>query len=307
MLTNEEIFSLQRVPKELIIIGGGPIGVEMATAFAGLGSKVTLLATAMLSRETPEIAQRCADLLTKQGVTIINARPIQVENGQLHLSNHTAIPDSKLYLSAIGRTATIDLGLEHAGVAIDDRGIVVDKTLKTTNPSIYALGDCIGGPQFTHLAAHQGAYVVKKFALPFARYHQPALPRVTFTKPAIATVGNMTKKSTSYILSMDFSTTDRAKTITDDTSWGQLHVDRRSGKILGATLLGPFAEDLITFFTLAIDQQVPLLSLGTFITPYPTYASIINRVAITYLVYLRDTWKSNIWGSATQLLHYVLQ
>jgi len=197
-LTNETVFELTRCPEHLIVIGGGPIGLEMAQAHRRLGAEVTVLeAAAPLAKDDPECAAIVLDQLARDGVAVrAHAKVLRVESGEklrvvvAGTNGEEAIEGSHLLVAA-GRRANVDgLGLDAAGVRFEPRGIVVDRRMKTSNRRVYAIGDVAGGPQFTHVSNYHAGLVIRNalFGLPVrARYD--AIPWVTFTDPELAQVG----------------------------------------------------------------------------------------------------------------------
>jgi pyruvate/2-oxoglutarate dehydrogenase complex dihydrolipoamide dehydrogenase (E3) component len=306
MITNEEFFYLEELPKSITIIGGGPIGAELATACASFGVKTYLLSREYLSKEPKEIASRSLAALKNLGVHYIPARADRLEDKKLFLEDGSTVPETEYYLVAVGRKPNTQLHLENATIEYSEKGIVVDKNLVTTNGDIFAIGDCTQSPQFTHLAAHHGKFVLKKLLIPFASKRMKALPRVTFTAPPIASVGELEETEYNKLFVLNFSKLDRAITNYDTDSYGVVVVDLRSGRISGASLYGEFSENLITVFTLIIDEKIPVLKLSDFITPYPTYGNIFHSLALEYLSYLSKNWKKHPLGSVRQMIRYVL-
>lgn len=295
-LTNETIFDLATLPEHLIIIGGGPIGLELAQAFRRLGAAVTVLEAAEpLASEDPECADVVLDALTRDGVDIrSHVAIVRVEREGAKLSvvirdgdGERTIAGSHLLVAA-GRTANTEgLGLEQAGIACDARGIVVDKGLKTTNRRVYAIGDVAGHGQFTHLANHQAGLVIRNalFRLP-AAMNADTVPRVTFTDPELAQVGlteaqARARGSAIRVLRWPYHENDRAQV--EGTTVGHIKVvtDRR-GKVLGATIVGAGAGELITTWALAIAKRSNISTFLGIIIPYPTLAEIGKRAAMTY-------------------------
>jgi pyruvate/2-oxoglutarate dehydrogenase complex dihydrolipoamide dehydrogenase (E3) component len=306
IITNEEFFYLKELPKSITILGGGPIGAELATACVSFGIETYMLSREYLSREPKEIAKKSLDTLQKMGVHYISTRADRLENDTLLLQNGTKIPLTEYYLIAIGRKPNIELNLEKAGVQYTEKGILINHNLQTTNKNIFAVGDCTQSPQFTHLAASHGKFMLKKLLVPFVQRHPRAVPRVTFTSPAIASVGELEETDTSKIFILDFSKLDRAITNNDKQSYGVVLIDLRTGRIKGASLLGDFSENLINVFTIIIDMQIPLLNLSDFITPYPTYGNIFHSLTVDYLNYLSKNWKHYPIGSMHQIAKYIL-
>ena len=290
--TNETIFDLALQPEQLLIVGGGPVGVELAQAFRRLGSTVTVIEAATpLGKDDPECAAVVLAALERDGVVFRSGvRLVKVAGAstiQVTLSGGEVIEGSHLLIAA-GRTPTIEgLGLERAGVATMPHGITVDRHLRTTNKHIYAIGDVIGGLQFTHVANDHAGIVIRHalFRLP-ARIRYDAIPWVTYTDPELAQVGLTEDQARRAghavrILRWPYHENDRARI--ERASDGHIKVvTNRRGRILGATIVGREAGELISTFTLAITQRLNIRALAGFIVPYPTLAEIGKRAAMSH-------------------------
>jgi pyruvate/2-oxoglutarate dehydrogenase complex dihydrolipoamide dehydrogenase (E3) component len=290
--TNETIFDLALQPEHLLIVGGGPVGVELAQAFRRLGSTVTVIEAATpLGKDDPECAAVVLAALERDGVVFRSGvRLVKVAGAstiQVTLSGGEVIEGSHLLIAA-GRTPTIEgLGLERAGVATTPHGITVDRHLRTTNKHIYAIGDVIGGLQFTHVANDHAGIVIRHalFRLP-ARIRYDAIPWVTYTDPELAQVGLTEDQARRAghavrILRWPYHENDRARI--ERASGGHIKVvTNRRGRILGATIVGRDAGELISIFTLAITQLLNIRALAGFIVPYPTLAEIGKRAAMSH-------------------------
>jgi pyruvate/2-oxoglutarate dehydrogenase complex dihydrolipoamide dehydrogenase (E3) component len=290
--TNETIFDLALQPEHLLIVGGGPVGVELAQAFRRLGSTVTVIEAATpLGKDDPECAAVVLAALERDGVVFRSGvRLVKVAGAptiQVTLSGGEVIEGSHLLIAA-GRTPTIEgLGLERAGVATTPHGITVDRHLRTTNKHIYAIGDVIGGLQFTHVANDHAGIVIRHalFRLP-ARIRYDAIPWVTYTDPELAQVGLTEDQARRAghavrILRWPYHENDRARI--ERASGGHIKVvTNRRGRILGATIVGRDAGELISIFTLAITQRLNIRALAGFIVPYPTLAEIGKRAAMSH-------------------------
>jgi pyruvate/2-oxoglutarate dehydrogenase complex dihydrolipoamide dehydrogenase (E3) component len=303
-LTNETVFDLTARPEHLIVIGAGAIGLELAQAFRRLGAAVTVLEAAEpLAREDGECAAIVLDALARESVIVrSNVAVARVEGTGSKLKvilagdGEEAIEGSHL-LIATGRRANTDgLALEQAGIARDRNGIVVDKGLKTANPRVYAIGDVAGRGQFTHLANYHAGLVIRNalFRLP-VKVNADLVPRVTFTDPELAHVGLTEGEArarglTIRLLRWPYHENDRAQTERETVGHIKVVTDGR-GKILGATIVGAGAGELITTWTLAISRRLPVRALAGIIVPYPTLAEIGKRAAITYFT----SSLTNIW------------
>ena len=290
-LTNERIFELTKLPEHLIVLGGGPIGVELGQAFRRLGSQVTLIeASAILGREEPEAAAVVIDQLNADGVTLLPGhKAVRVEAGPVVVvegpEGEKRIAGSHL-LVAVGRTPSIEaLNLEAAGVAFDRTGIKTDKSLRTSNPRVFAIGDVAGRGQFTHLAgAHAGLFVRK--ALFAAPINADALivPRVTYCSPELASVGLTEAQARAAhgedirVLVQPFADNDRAQAEGDIRGFGKL-ITSKGGKILGVTLVGAHAGDHLPLWVLTMTAGLKLSTLTGMIAPYPTRGEINKRLA----------------------------
>ncbi len=304
-LTNETIFDLARKPEHLLVIGGGPIGCELAQAHRRLGAAVTLVEAArLLPREDEEAAgvvrrALLADGITiREGATILRAEAGHKPGGKTGVALVLASADGaeerlagSHLLVAAGRRATVDgLGLEAAGVKVDARGIVVDRGLRTTNRRIYAIGDCAsgatGGLQFTHVANYHAGLVLRSalFRLP-ARLDNRAIPRVTYTDPEIAAVGLSeieARKAEAGIqtLRWPFAENDRAQA--ERRTEGHIKViASKKGVILGAVIVGPQAGELITPWTLAVQKGLKIKDMAGIVIPYPTLSEVSRRAAVS--------------------------
>jgi pyruvate/2-oxoglutarate dehydrogenase complex dihydrolipoamide dehydrogenase (E3) component len=287
--TNETIFANREPPAHLIVIGGGPIGIELAQAHHRLGSAVTVIdAGPILPRDDPELAARLADRLEEDGVTLYQSAKIDtVEPGiAVTLADGTRIEGSHLVVAA-GRRPVLDaLDLDAAGIAATPSGITVDARLRTTNRRAYAIGDAAGGPQFTHIAGYHAGIVIRNalFRLP-AKVDYRALPRVTYTDPEFAQVGPTEaaagKDGPVRILRWSFAENDRAQT--ERELFGEVKiVTKPNGRILGATILGAGAGDLILPWALAISQGLKIGAMANLIVPYPTRGEAGKRAAGSY-------------------------
>ncbi len=291
--TNETIFKLKRLPKHLIVIGGGPIGCELAEAFAMFGSRVTLLeAFKLLPKDDVDAVHIVREALKNQGIEIHEGIQIQEvttsSEGELCVAyvcdgkTHQLL-GSHLLVSA-GRRANVQgLGLQDAGVVYSDKGLQVDKRLRTTNKHIYALGDVAGSFQFTHVASYHAGIVLRNmlFRLP-AKVDYRALPWVTYTNPSIAHVGMLCDEAErvphTRVIEAFFRDNDRA-VARGDTRGKITVVASKRGKILGVTIVGLGADELILPWVMAIREKKSLRVFTDTIVPYPTLSEVSKRVA----------------------------
>jgi pyruvate/2-oxoglutarate dehydrogenase complex dihydrolipoamide dehydrogenase (E3) component len=290
-LTNETIFSNRVLPEHLIVVGGGPIGVEMAQAYRRFGARVTVLDLGPLSpRDDPEMVHLLSEQLSGEGIALrphVAIASAARENGALtiRLSDGERIAGSHILIAAGRRPNVEALDLPAAGIAANPHGIVVDARLRTTNRKAFAVGDVAGGPQFTHTALYQAGVVIRNvlFRLP-AKVDYRALPWVTYTDPELAQVG-LTEGAARQqfgdrirLVSWPFADNDRAQTERDTTGLTKI-VAQRNGRILGASILGAGAGDLIMPWGLAISQRLKIGAVAKLIVPYPTRGEAGKRAA----------------------------
>ncbi|MBT4963592.1 MAG: FAD-dependent oxidoreductase [Francisellaceae bacterium] len=291
-LTNESVFSLREQPKHLIVIGGGPIGCEMAQAFSRLGTKVTMLVRSrVLSKDEPELAKLLKDNLVTEGITIHENCGIDSFSKDGHniiIKTSTGKVVGTQVLVAVGRVANTDkLNLSNANIAIDKGYIVVNSRLRTTNKKVYAIGDVIGHHAFTHAAEYQVGVIVTNlfFKIP-KKVNYRAFPWVTYCSPEFAHVGLKTAEALSLdpkgkTLTWSFTSNDRATTANTTLGKVIISVNARS-VVVGASILGPNAGDLIQSWTNVIANKRKIGELANIIVPYPTYAEINKRVSGSY-------------------------
>jgi pyruvate/2-oxoglutarate dehydrogenase complex dihydrolipoamide dehydrogenase (E3) component len=290
-LTNETIFDLEDLPRHLVVIGGGPIGCELAQAFRRLGAAVSVIeAMTILPKDDPELTAVVRARLVRDGVTLhekanVTAVKAAAAGVAVSLKSGADIEGSHL-LIATGRAANVDgLGLDAAGIAFTPRGIRVDAALRTTNRRVYAIGDCNGGPQFTHVAGYQAGVVIREmlFRLP-ARADRATIPAVTYTEPELAQVG-MTEMAAreamgarAKVLTARFADNDRARAERATEGLIKIVVGPR-GRILGAGIAGPHAGELIQPWVLALANGLKIGAMATMIAPYPTLGEIGKRAS----------------------------
>ncbi len=296
-LTNETIFDLSERPEHLIVIGAGPVGLEMAQAFRRLGSAVTVLEAARpLAKDDPECAALVLDQLEHEGVVIhAGVKVIKVEHaaGSVTVTIEAAGAEQTItgryLLVAVGRQPTIDgLDLEAARVAHAASGIVVNRKLKTSNRRVYAIGDVAAGQlQFTHAAHYQAGLVIKNalFRLP-VRANNDIVPWVTFTEPELAQCGLSEAEARKRgikirILRWPYHDNDRAQTERETRGHIKI-ITKANGKILGATIVGAQAGELIAGWALAIGQGLNIRTFADAVLPYPTLAELGKRAAIDF-------------------------
>jgi len=294
--TNETIFGNQQRLHDLIIIGAGPIGLELAQAHHRLGSRVTVLEAAKaLGNEDPELSKIVLEQLGAEGINVLEDTTVEsVESSLGRVRVHVSINGEKhvvegshLLLAAGHRPTTSDLGLEAARIRYDNRGIKVNGKLKTSNRRVYAIGDCAGGPQFTHVADYHAELVVRRILFRRSGKVDPGLiPRVTFTDPELAHAGlseveALKSAGKINVLRWPYHENDRAQA--EHETVGHIKVvTARDGRILGATIVGAQAGELIQMWALAISQKLNIKAMTEWISPFPTLGAINKSVAERY-------------------------
>ena len=288
-LTNETVFQNRTLPAHLIVIGGGPVGVELAQAHRSLGAAVTVIdAGPLLPHDDPELVALLAARLAQDGIALrpsvgVAAVEPAAEGVAVNLTGGERIEGSHLLVAAGRRPTLAALDLAAAGIAATPAGIVVDRRLRTSNRRAYAIGDAAGGPQFTHVALYHAGIVIRNalFRLP-ARVDYRALPWVTYSDPELAQVGLSEAAARGQgavrVLRWQFADNDRAQT-ERDTAGEVKVVTARNGRILGATILGAAAGDLILPWALAIAQKLKIGAMANLIVPYPTRGEAGKRAA----------------------------
>ncbi|MEK9846642.1 MAG: FAD-dependent oxidoreductase [Rhodospirillaceae bacterium] len=292
-LTNQTIFDNNQPIKHLIVIGGGPIGLELAQAVKRLGADVTVLeASRILGKEDSELTALVREKILAEGVKIIEGAT--VENvlgvaGKIQIRANTSGKNIQVkgshILVATGRKPTISgLELEKAGIEFGSGGVSVDRRLRTTNKNVFALGDVVGAHNYTHAASYQAGVIIRNvlFRIP-ARTDYRAMPRVTFTKPELAQIG-MTfheakvKFNTAQLVTIPFSENDRAQ-VSRDTHGVVKVVTSKRGKILGVGIVGDNAGEIIQTWAMPIAKGMNIKKLTELILPYPTLGEINKRAA----------------------------
>lgn len=294
--TNETIFNNKRTLPHLLVIGGGPIGMELAQAHRRLGSEVTVLeAFTPLGKDDPELTAVVLKQLEAEGVNILSG--IRVENlersktgvrANILVDDQPQQIEGSHLLVAAGRAPNVDgLELEKAGIDFDKRGIKVSTKLKTSNSRVYAIGDVSGGLQFTHMAGYHAGLVIRNalFRLP-VKVSTSAIPWVTYTDPELAHVGlteEQARKSHSkvQVLRWPYSENDRAQAERATEGFIKV-VAGKGGRILGVTIVGEHAGELIQTWVLAITKKMKVKDMTSIVVAYPTLSEISKRAAYTY-------------------------
>ena len=292
-LTNENIFEQTKLPSHLIVLGGGPIGMELAQAHRRLGAKVTVLEMfEPLGKDDPELTRFVLDQVVDDGVVIHSgAKVLSVEKSRTGVAatietigGRQTVNGSHILVAA-GRIPNVDgLNLEAAGVRYSRKGIEVNRGLRTSNKKIYAIGDVAGGFQFTHMANYHAGIVIRNalFRLP-AKVNNNIVPWVTYTDPELAHIGltetqARERRGKISVLRWPYSENDRAQA--EHKTRGLVKVIcSRKGHILGASIVGANAGELIQPWSLAVSSGLKIKAMTDMIVPYPTLSEVNKRVA----------------------------
>lgn len=290
--TNETIFENRVRPDHLIVIGGGPIGMELAQAHRRLGAAVTVVeAQAFLGADDPELAALVTNRLAAEGVQLVGgAKVVRVVGEEDGVGVHVEAADGENVvrgshlLVATGRAPNTDVGLEAAGVDFDRGGIKTDRRLRTTNKRIYAVGDVAGEMQFTHVASYHAGIALRNilFRIP-AKVSYDAIPWVTYTDPELAHVGLSEAEARERygavtVARWPAAENDRAHAQHDTDGLVKI-VSTKRGKIVGAQIVARNAGDLIHPWVMAVARKDKLGTMASYVVPYPTYAEMGKRAA----------------------------
>ncbi|MTI10252.1 dihydrolipoyl dehydrogenase family protein [Curvivirga aplysinae] len=295
--TNETIFFNEEKIDHLVVIGGGPIGAEMAQAHAQLGIKVSVVdALTILNKDDEQAVQVVREQLVADGIDLYEGTSVQSVaktaagiEVKIEKNGEQAVIDGSHILMAVGRAPNVHgLDLEKANIKFSPRGIEVDERLRSSNKRVFAIGDVTGGYQFTHMAGYDAGIVIRNalFKMP-AKVSHSAVPWVTYTSPEIAQVGvnELTVKekyADNYdMLEWHFKENDRAQAEGKTKGFAKAIVDKK-GKILGCTMVGDGAGELIAPWCLAISKGLKIGDIAGMILPYPTRSEISKRVAGSY-------------------------
>ena len=297
--TNETIFDNTRKLGHLVVVGGGPIGMELAQAHLRLGSQVTVIeGLKVLGNDDPEITAIAVEKMLDEGLVVREQTTVTSfeKRGKTGIRVHLKTQDGEDFIDgshlliATGRAVNVSgLGLEEAGIEYDRRGIRVKNDLRTTNKKAYAIGDVAGGLQFTHVAGYHAGLVIR--GILFRKKAVPdnhIIPWATYTDPEIAHVGmdEYTARENSdkiSVLRWPYHENDRARTERKTTGMIKL-VAGKKGKILGASIVGHNASEMINIWALAISKGMTLGDVAAYIPPYPTISEIGKRAAVSYYV-----------------------
>jgi pyruvate/2-oxoglutarate dehydrogenase complex dihydrolipoamide dehydrogenase (E3) component len=297
-ITNKEIFTLDHLPESMIVLGGGPIGIEMSQAFCRLGTQVSVVnrSPQILSKEDADMADTVKEVLSAEGINFYLDSTIEEVNDlgsekEVKIKTRggsTLRLKAETILVALGRSAnTDDLGLDSIGVEYTPRGIKVDNRLKTNLKHIYAAGDANGGFQFTHAAGYEGGIVISNaiFRLP-RKVDYTFLPWCTFTDPPLGSIGLNEKRAAAAGIKYDVWTEefkDNDRSLAEGETIGRIKMllDEKE-KPLGVQILGPHAGDLLGEWVAILNGKVKLSTLAAAMHPYPTIVEINKKVAGTY-------------------------
>ncbi len=291
-LTNEDMFSLTTLPASMIILGGGPIGVEMAQAYSRLGTQVTIveLAARLIPRMDPHASTILAEVLQSEGVSIVLENEVVEVNEkdglkQLLLKNGSTLSAESL-LIAIGRRPVLaPLNLAEAGVNFDQKGIKVNRKMQSSNKKIYACGDVTGEMPLTHVAELQAGIVIANmiFKMP-KKISYDVIPAVVYTQPEVAQVGITVAQCEALkngeICQFEISQLDRA--VTDNDKIGRAMLLTDNGKIVGAHIVAPHAGEMIHELALAVQEKMKISKITSLVHAYPSYSQLNKRLAGQY-------------------------
>lgn len=294
--TNHDFFENDRLPRHLLIVGAGPIGMEMGQAYARLGAQVTIIASEIMPTEDPDAVRVLRHVFAAEGITIVESgvRSAAAQSDEITLTlQDGATVQGDLLLVATGRAPNVDgLNLDAAGVRYSAAGIAVNEYLRTSVPHIYAVGDVTTGAKFTHYAGFQGAVAGQNALLPAGRRngHVQFLPRVTFTEPQLAQVGMSEEQARQRygdgvkVSRMPLSQGDRSIAEMDSEGFIKL-VYRGSSELLGATVVGNQAGEMVMEYQLVIQKKLTARALVGVMHPYPTYADVVKKALARMLVH----------------------
>ncbi|MCT8268984.1 FAD-dependent oxidoreductase [Afifella sp. JA880] len=297
-LTNETLFDLTKLPTHLIVIGGGPVGMEMAQAFRRLGSEVSLLERGrLLSHDDPELSDHVRRRLVAEGVTIHEETEISrvARRGRYGVRVHVKKPDGAeeavdgtQILVATGRRPNVGrLDLDKAGIDFDDPGIKVGANLRTRNRRVYAVGDVTGGPNFTHWAGYEAGLLLRPLLFRIgARPQRDLLPWVTYTDPELAHAGLTLEEAERRhghvrVLRWPVAENDRARAERQTEGLIRL-VTTRQGRLLGVDIVARNAGEMIAPYALALSKRLNVRDMMGMLLPYPTVSEVGKRAATSF-------------------------
>ena len=292
-ITNETLWELREQPGHLLVIGGGPIGMEMAQAHRRLGSRVTVIEGAKaLGKDDPELAAIVLDRMRAEGIEIAEdalAAEVRGQAGAIEVETR----DGRIFkgthiLVAVGRRANTEgLGLDKAGIRTTRTGIEVDASLRTTNRRVYAIGDVAGGLQFTHVAGYHAGVIIRSmlFGLP-SRATTRHIPWATYTQPELSQVGlteaQARKEHGSALEVVRFHYHHNDRAIAERKTTGLIKVMVVKGRPVGVSIAGEQAGELIALWSLAIANKLKMSQIAGMVAPYPTISEVNKRAAGAY-------------------------
>lgn len=293
--TNETVFDqLKEKPKHLLLVGGGPIGCEMSQMFRRLGVEVTMIegGPRLLRKEDPEVSEFVRATLEKEGAEVLTGVTIdevEEKSGRITLRcGKQNVSGDTLFVCA-GRQPNVEnLNLQAAGVQFTKKGVTVDDHLRTTQPHIYAIGDVVGQLQFTHVADYHARIVIRNTLVPFGflgeKVDYSAVPWCTYVDPEVATVGltetAAKERGIKYeLIEQEMKHVDRAVLERAEEGFARVLVRQGSDEVIGATIVGAHAGELIQEFVLAIKHGIGLKQIATTVYAYPTLASLVLKAA----------------------------
>jgi len=291
--TNENIFDLRERPDHLLIVGGGPIGMEMAQAHIRLGSKVTVVEGAKaMGKDDPEMAAIVLDRLRAEGIEIAEdalASEIRSVDGQIEIE----VKDGRVFkgshlLMAVGRKVNIDkLNLDAANVDYERSGVKVGDDLRSSNKKVYAIGDAAGGFQFTHVAGYHAGVIIRSILLGLpSKQRTDHIPWATYTDPELAQVGlteaQAREKYGSKLTVTRFPYHENDRAIAEGKTTGLIKVMVVKGRPVGASIAGAQAGELISMWAMAIANKMKLSAISATVLPYPTLSEVNKRAAGAY-------------------------
>lgn len=313
LLTNENLFDLESAPKKIVVLGAGAIGCEMAQALHHLGSEVTVVTNKeyVLPREEPEIAEYMTRSFENSGIHVVkNCTIKKCEGDQLVAepiagkSGNSRKLDFDYLLMGLGRIPNIEgLELENADISYNPRAIDVDRHYRTSQKHIYAVGDVSSAAKFTHMADDQGRHVMKRSLFGFLTpaSNKKPIPRVTYLDQEVASVGLTYQQACDQFgeesimkVSMPYSNTDRAHTDEIEGGLAMVICKRITGKVLGAAMVGEHAGELLSFFTLAIQEKISMYKINSVIIPYPVLGRLYKKLSDQFIGQQSDSAKQDI-------------
>jgi pyruvate/2-oxoglutarate dehydrogenase complex dihydrolipoamide dehydrogenase (E3) component len=279
--TNREATALEAVPASAVVMGGGPVGVELGQMLARFGARTTIVEALprLLARETPAVGDRLAELLRAEGIDVrLGAKAVRVEGTRVQFDDGRSVEGDRLVV-AVGRKArTDDLGLDTVGIEATDRGTLTVDARCRAGDGVWAVGDVTGVAQFTHVAAYQAGVAVADMLGAPREADYRAVPRVVFSDPEVAAVGETPEQARERgadvaVVAGDLGDLDRTETYGHDLAGGYgLVADREAAQVLGAWAVGPLASEWIHPMALAIRARIPLDLVGDGMAQFPTFA-----------------------------------